>query len=129
MTDPAGIMGPMPKRTVMLVDDSATVRLAAKARLEAAGFDVVESDGWAGVGLLVAKSSPDAAVVDLNMPGLDGEVLIDLMRRYWPWLPLLVMTAEEEPRVRAIRARGLRVLPKSEASGIAEAVRALLEAR
>lgn len=122
-------MGAMEPKTVLLVDDSPSARGVAKAYLERDGFCVVESDGWAGVGPLVVKHSPDVAVVDLNMPGLDGEVLIDLMRRYWPLLPVLVFTSEDERRTDALRTRGIRVLAKSSAALIADAVRSLLDAR
>lgn len=122
-------MDAMEPKTVLLVDDSPSARVVAKAYLERDGFRVVESDGWASVGPLVTKHSPDVAVVDLNMPGLDGEVLIDLMRRYWPLLPVLVFTSEDERRANALRARGIRVLAKSSAALIADAVRSLLDAR
>lgn len=59
-------------RRILLVEDNADVREMLQARLEMAGHRVVAAeDGTAG--LAVAREArPDAALIDLGLPGLDG---------------------------------------------------------
>lgn len=59
-------------RTV-LIDDNSRFRAAARKVLEAAGYDVVAEagDGESGVAVVTA-SAPDFALVDVQLPGIDG---------------------------------------------------------
>ncbi|RCW72487.1 PAS domain-containing hybrid sensor histidine kinase/response regulator [Pseudorhodoferax soli] len=62
-------------RRVLLVDDHADLREATGALLAHAGHTVLSAgDGAAGLALLLAEW-PDAAVVDIGMPGMDGLTL------------------------------------------------------
>jgi diguanylate cyclase (GGDEF)-like protein/PAS domain S-box-containing protein len=66
---------------VLLVDDSATVRLALSRLLRQHGF-LVKTAADAGEGLLIARSeSFDVAVVDYFLPGAPGTDLIAALRR------------------------------------------------
>ncbi len=60
-------------RTVLVVDDSAPFRATARGLLEARGYDVVGvADDGAG-GLEAARSlRPDAVLLDVNLPDVDG---------------------------------------------------------
>lgn len=69
--------------TVVLVDDEPDVLLILERLLERAGFDIVGTarDGQAGIDL-VAEQQPDAVLLDLAMPRIDGEAsLPELLRR------------------------------------------------
>lgn len=58
---------------VALVDDSVPVRSALRELLEDEGFEIVGEAGNGRDGLeLIKNQSPDAVVLDLAMPGLDG---------------------------------------------------------
>ena len=94
------------RRTVLLVEDEAPLRLVLRDLLEREGFSVVEAaDGILAL-VEVDRCAPDAVVLDLNLPGLDGyEVLTRLRAR--PAnndLPIIVLTAtpDEDHEVRAI---------------------------
>ena len=70
-----------PKRIVLVVDDDAPIRRVVRTVLEADGFEVVEAaDGQAALMLLEAimGKGPDAVVLDVMMPGIDG---IEVCRR------------------------------------------------
>jgi DNA-binding response OmpR family regulator len=57
---------------VLVVDDEPAIRLIVRVNLEAEGMAVLEAeDGAAGVGLAHAER-PDALLLDVMMPGLDG---------------------------------------------------------
>ncbi|NBC22905.1 MAG: response regulator, partial [Gammaproteobacteria bacterium] len=68
--------GPARTRTVMVVDDSVTVRKVTSRLLERQGMDViVAKDGVEAVSLL-QEQRPDVMLLDIEMPRMDGfEVL------------------------------------------------------
>jgi two-component system, chemotaxis family, chemotaxis protein CheY len=59
-------------RTVLIVDDSPTIRGFAKMFLKPLGVEVQEAEDGAQALELVRKSVPAVAIVDVNMPGMDG---------------------------------------------------------
>ena len=69
------------KRVVLVVDDDSAIRRVVRTVLEADNFEVVEAaDGPAALLLLDAINGrgPDAVVLDIMMPGIDG---IEVCRR------------------------------------------------
>jgi DNA-binding NarL/FixJ family response regulator len=60
-------------RSVLIVDDHAPFRAAARKLLEAAGFDVVgeAADGEAALAA-VAQLRPEIVLLDIQLPGIDG---------------------------------------------------------
>jgi two-component system KDP operon response regulator KdpE len=79
--------------TILVVDDEAAILRAVRAGLEARGFAVVTaSTGQAAIDL-IATDPPDAVVLDLNLPDLDG---VEVCRRVrgWSEVPILVLSAE-----------------------------------
>lgn len=76
MADPGGAM-----RFVLVVDDDEAIRRVVRTVLEADGFEVVEAaDGPAALLLIdaIMGKGPDAVVLDIMMPGIDG---IEVCRR------------------------------------------------
>jgi signal transduction histidine kinase/CheY-like chemotaxis protein/streptogramin lyase len=85
-------------RRVLLVEDDATIAEVLQALLAAHGWQAVHvAHGLAALGE-AAASAYDAAVLDLDLPGLDGLGLARLLRRQHPALPLLALTARADPR-------------------------------
>jgi len=89
--------------TVLVIDDEAPIRLLCRVNLEAEGIHVLEApDGRAGLDL--ARSEvPDAILLDVMMPGLDGwsvaeELLRDQLTRS---IPIVFLTARADVRDRA----------------------------
>lgn len=94
------------KRTVLVVDDSLTTRALEKNILEAAGYDVaVASDGHEALEVL-ASVPCDLAIVDLQMPRMDGYELTRRLRASAEYrdLPVVVVTSLETDKD---MARGL----------------------
>jgi DNA-binding NarL/FixJ family response regulator len=60
-------------RTVLIVDDHGAFRSAARALLEAAGFEVVgeAADGFAALAA-AARLRPDIVLLDIQLPDIDG---------------------------------------------------------
>jgi DNA-binding response OmpR family regulator len=80
---------------ILLIEDEARIASFVKRGLEAEGF-VVEhaSDGLAGVERASALK-PDLIILDLILPKLSGEVVLDLIRRSDPATPIIVLTAKD----------------------------------
>lgn len=87
---------------ILLVDDDATVRHAATSAFEDAGFEVHSVDGFARVQEEM-KRHPDFILIDLNLPGLSGEKLGEILRRQQ--VPMGVFSSEPAARLEAARER------------------------
>jgi CheY-like chemotaxis protein len=67
-------------RTVLIVDDHAEVRAAARVVVEAAGLEVAgEAPDGAAALAAVAASAPDIVLLDMRLPGLDGIAIAELL--------------------------------------------------
>ena len=90
---------------VLVVDDEPQIVRALKVVLREAGFEAVPAETASEALDLAAVRPPEAAIVDLVLPDLDG---IELTRRLREWseMPILVLSAvgEEEQKVRALEA-------------------------
>jgi len=103
--------------TVLTVDDSKTMRQMLQHALAKAGFNVVQAeDGVHGLEVL-AQTTPDAIVTDINMPRMDGFGFIEGVRRQDDYraIPILVLTTESDgdkkERARRAGATGWIVKP------------------
>lgn len=87
----------------VVIDDDELVRLLITAILERAGIAVTQaSSGDEGCAAIIADP-PDIALVDLNMPGMDGlEVLVELRGRYNMGLVVVSGRSNEGDRVIAL---------------------------
>lgn len=84
---------------ILLVDDSATVRLRYQVTLEADGYEVVTAgDGSEAMAKLDEDHGFHLVITDLNMPGLDGHDLIQSIRssNRMRLLPVLMLTASSD---------------------------------
>ncbi len=85
-------------KTVMLVDDSATILMSMEAILSQAGLNVVTANNGEAALRLLQKGKPDLIITDLNMPGMDGITLIKHIRKMpgMRFLPILMLTTESQ---------------------------------
>ncbi|WP_373376052.1 response regulator [Cupriavidus nantongensis] len=119
--------------SILVVDDSPSLRRMIGACLRAGGFDVTEAaDGDQAHALAVAGNF-GMLVTDQVMPGMDGLTLIRNLRatpRY-ARMPILMLTTEQDGSIREqARAAGASgFLPKPfDPDGLMQAVAALLDA-
>jgi two-component system chemotaxis response regulator CheY len=86
-------------KTVLAVDDSASMRQMVRLTLAGAGYQVVEaSDGTDG--LTKARAAQmDMVVTDLNMPVMNGLALIRELRKLpaYQGVPIIFLTTESDP--------------------------------
>lgn len=85
-------------KTVLTVDDSASMRQMVKLTLSAAGYNVIEA-GDGTQGLATARAGAvDMVLTDLNMPGMDGLALIRELRKLasFTGVPIILLTTESD---------------------------------
>lgn len=103
----------MSKR-VLIVDDNPEIQIANRIRLSAAGFQV-ECAASGALGLeLAARQQPDAIVLDIRMPELNGlEVLQVLKQRpETQGIPVVMLSASVGDERTALVAGARFFLPK-----------------
>jgi DNA-binding NarL/FixJ family response regulator len=109
-------LGVVPQ-TVLIVDDHAGFRRAARTLLEAEGY-VVVGESATGLEALAAveRIHPELVLLDVGLPDVDG---LEVCRRLAGTGPAVVLTssrdASDYPGVERIGARGF--IPKAELSG------------
>jgi two-component system KDP operon response regulator KdpE len=92
-------------RRILVCDDEPQILRALKVVLREAGFEAIPAETGEEALDRAAVRPPDAAIVDLVLPDIDG---IEVCRRLREWsdMPILVLSAvgEEEEKVRALEA-------------------------
>lgn len=79
--------------SVLVIDDDPDIQFVLQFALEDAGYQPLPAlTGEAGL-LIATETAPDAALVDLRLPGLHGLELIPSLRATSP-MPILVITAQ-----------------------------------
>jgi two-component system chemotaxis response regulator CheY len=96
-------------KTVLSVDDSASVRQMVKLTLTGAGYQVIQaSDGAEGLAK-ARETAVDMVVTDINMPVMNGLALIRELRQLpnYKGVPIVFLTTEsDEGMKREAKAAG-----------------------
>jgi DNA-binding NarL/FixJ family response regulator len=106
-------------QTVLIVDDHAGFRHAARALLEAEGFSVVGESATGGQGIADAEAlRPDLVLLDVGLPDVNGIEVAGRLTR--PGGPAVVLTSSRDatdfpPHFEHCGARGF--IAKAELSG------------
>jgi two-component system response regulator MprA len=80
---------------VLVVDDDRALRDALRRVLTLAGYEVQgAADGEQAIEL-VAQAVPDAVVLDVGLPGIDGLEVCRRLRRLGNRVPILMLTARD----------------------------------
>ncbi|MTV27848.1 response regulator transcription factor [Nitriliruptoraceae bacterium ZYF776] len=91
---------------ILIVEDEARIAAFVERGLKAEGFAVqTASDGETGYALACAEET-DLVILDLMLPGLSGEQVLERLRTRRPDVPVIVLTAKDaiEDRVRNLNA-------------------------
>jgi two-component system chemotaxis response regulator CheY len=90
-------------KTILSVDDSASIRQMVKLTLSGAGYDVIQANDGAE-GLEKAKGAKvDMVMTDLNMPVMNGLALIKELRKLpaYQGVPILFLTTESDATLKS----------------------------
>jgi two-component system, OmpR family, response regulator MprA len=92
---------------ILVVDDERAVRESLRRALELEGYEIeLAENGGDALARLEAEPEPDAVVLDVLMPGVDGLEVCRTIRRRGSRLPVLMLTArtQVEDRVEGLDA-------------------------
>ena len=92
---------------ILVVDDERAVRESLRRALELEGYEIeLADDGAQALERLRSEPEPDAMVLDVLMPGVDGLEVSRTVRRNGSKLPILMLTArtQVEDRVEGLDA-------------------------
>jgi CheY-like chemotaxis protein len=105
-------------RRILLVDDEDDIRFVASATLQhLAGWDVTSVGSGEEAVAAVQSDAPDAVVLDVMMPGMDGPATLAALRRTpgIPEVPVVFLTAKvqagERRRLESLGAAGVIAKP------------------
>ena len=97
----------MPSRkTILVIEDEPQIVMGLRDALEFEGFKVA-SAGRGKDGLALARSEgPDAVVLDLMLPDMNGYTVCEEIRRHSPFVPIIMLTArsQETDKIRGLDA-------------------------
>lgn len=82
---------------VLVVDDEPQIRRALRTALTGHGYDVELADDGESALTALAAHLPDAMILDLVMPGMDGFAVLH-QTRSWSSLPIIVLSARGQER-------------------------------
>jgi len=89
------------KKQVLIIEDDKTIRRALEEKFHGAGFDVIIArNGKEGLTLGI-NERPDAIVLDIIMPEMDGMEALKALRKHEEWgahVPVLVLTNANDPK-------------------------------
>lgn len=107
---------------VLVVDDDATIRNLVVNTLAADGFDLAEAEDGLAALAAIDDRPPDAIVLDLVMPGLDGFEVLERLQQQpeTRTIPVIILTARQlsKQERNVLSQRALALLTKSEYSGV-----------
>lgn len=83
----------MKKKKVLVVDDEVDFLEMIKLRLEANNYEVVTAFDGKEALEKVKKDKPDAVLLDVLMPGIDGIDVLKKIRKENDKLPIFIITA------------------------------------
>jgi len=106
--------------TILIVDDHPSFRRCARALLEADGFAVVgEAEDGADALSAIDELHPDAVLLDVQLPDMDGFAVLERLGQSRPQV-VLVSSREASDYNGLIRSSGARgFIPKAELTGAA----------
>ena len=79
---------------ILVIDDDAHDRDLIGAVLEERGYEVILAENGRTGLMLCYRQHPDAVVLDLRMPELDGRSVLQQFRTLNPTLPVVVFSGE-----------------------------------
>lgn len=89
-------------KMILIIDDDNSHLLAAKEILESEGYAVITHNQALGATVIARQVNPDLILLDINMPGLSGERLAQIIGRNLNSanVPILFYSSNDEDSLR-----------------------------
>ena len=82
------------KKTILIVDDDIDYLFQTQLKLEKFGFKTITAESQKEAELIIDKTRPDMAIIDLMMENEDsGFILSYKMKKKYPDVPVIIATA------------------------------------
>ena len=95
-----------PKKNILIIEDEPHIVMGLRDALEFEGFGVI-SAGKGKDGIQLARAeNPDAVILDLMLPDVNGYAVCEELRRISPFVPIIMLTArsQETDKIRGLDA-------------------------
>jgi two-component system autoinducer 1 sensor kinase/phosphatase LuxN len=92
-------------RSILFADDNKNIREFCKQELEDEGYRVLLARDGAEAARLVQKEHIDLAILDINMPIVNGFEAAQRIKAIAPAIPIMFFTAHDEDCIRDHRSR------------------------
>lgn len=85
-------------KTVMVVDDSASLRQVVGIALKGAGYQVIEGSDGADALAKLSGQRINLIISDVNMPNMDGISFVSALKQMpaYKFTPVIMLTTESE---------------------------------
>ena len=83
-------------QTVLVLDDETVVRESLVDYFEDCGWRVIHAESGEAALELLARESPDGALVDMRLPGMSGDAFIREAHQIRPSLAFIIVTGSPE---------------------------------
>lgn len=116
---------------ILFVDDDKDWRHLIESGLTDAGFDVVTAPDASEALAKIEGTPPDLAILDLNLAGEDGLMLMQFLRRNAPSVRIIIFTGTEHDGVEIMgmlqQGASYYVRKKGSLDELLDAIRAVLK--
>ena len=92
---------PVSKR-LLIVDDDPDIRQVLQNRLESLGYTVETAGNALEAMLAMGKMLPTGILLDFMLPAIDGLEVLREVRRLYPMLPVVIITAKTDEHFAAL---------------------------
>jgi DNA-binding response OmpR family regulator len=95
------------KPKILIIDDDETLLGAVRRLLTSAGMDVITSSSSLQLPKLVQREAPDLILLDIEMPTLSGEHVLDFTQLFdfLRATPIVLHSAKSEEELQSLVAR------------------------
>ena len=83
-------------KKLLIADDQPGIRILLDEVFKKEGYDTVLASNGADALKQVQKDAPDCVLLDMKMPGLSGEEVLQEVKSQFPDIPVVLMSAYDE---------------------------------
>ncbi|BCB95914.1 DNA-binding response regulator [Dissulfurispira thermophila] len=82
--------------TILIIDDDTDILKVLKANLEFHKYNVVTAESWTEGQKAISEKKPNLLILDLMLPDGDGVEICRTLRKQYPTLPIIMLTARDK---------------------------------